>query len=94
MYSLEWRFPLKRIERSIQMLPVGMEQISSTLFAETASVWNAGASPENYQHSVGVELNLHTEWSYLIPLKIRLGYAYGMREDGEHQFYFAFSSAF
>ncbi len=94
MYSLEWRFPLKRIEKSYQMLPVGLEQISSTLFAETASVWDAGTSPESYQHSVGAELNLHAEWSYLMPLKIRLGYAYGMREEGEHQLYFAFSSAF
>jgi hypothetical protein len=94
MYDLEWRFPLKRIERSLYMLPLGLHQISSTLFAGSASTWQSGNTPENYHYNLGAELHFHTEWFYFLPLKVRLGYAYGLDEDGEHQVYFSFSSSF
>ena len=94
MYSVEWRFPLKRIERSWDMYPIGIQQLSSTVFAETASVWNNGNSPGDYHHAIGTELNFHSEWFFFLPLQVRLGLAYGMQENGELQAYLAFNASF
>jgi len=94
LLNAEWRMPLKQIERSLNMFPLGLHQLSATIFAERGSVWTSGTDPENYRHSAGLELHFHTEWFYFIPLQARLGYAYGFNEDGDHQGYFAFGSSF
>jgi len=94
LINAEWRIPLKKIERSLNMFPLGLHQLSTTIFAERASVWTSGSDPENYRHSAGVELHFHTEWFYFMPLQARLGYAYGFNKDGDHQGYVAFGSSF
>ena len=94
LMNAEWRMPLKRIERSLNMFPLGLHQLSSRIFIERASVWNSGTDPENYRHSAGLELHFHTEWFYFIPVQARLGYAYGFNEGGGHYPYFTFGSSF
>jgi len=94
LYNLEWRSPIKRYERTHDMLPIGIHHLSSTVFFESASVWDAGNSPDDYHYDVGYELNFHTELFFMMPIQGRLGIAYGFQEDGGLQGYFAFSSSF
>jgi len=94
LINAEWRIPLKQIERNLNMFPLGLHQLSATIFGERASVWTSGSQPEYYHHSAGLELHFHTEWFYFAPIQARLGYAHGFNKDGDHQAYFAFGSSF
>lgn len=94
MYNVEWRFPINRIEKTASSLPVGLHQISGALFAESGAAWNSGLKPQDFHYSIGAEIKSHTELFYIAPVTIRTGYAYGLDEDGEQQFYFSFGSSF
>lgn len=94
MYNLEWRFPIKRTERSASSFPVGMHQISGTIFMDSGAAWEAGLKPNDFHYSIGTEIKWHSNLFYLMPVTFRTGYAYGLDERGEQQFYLQVGSSF
>ncbi|MFW2372251.1 MAG: hypothetical protein ACN4GM_03955 [Gammaproteobacteria bacterium] len=93
--SLEWRFPVNRPERGIMAPPIGLMQMSGTLFAETGGVWDEASQPQTYYDSVGAELHADVNLFYGITTKMRLGYAKGLDEDiGDERFYFSLGASF
>ena len=94
LYNLEWRFPLKRIEKNASSLPIGLHQISGATFIESGTAWDGGIKPKDFHYSAGAEIKLHTRLFYLLPAILRAGYAYGADEDGEHQVYMTLGSSY
>ncbi len=94
LYNAEWRFPLKRIEKTASALPIGLQQISGATFVESGAAWNDGIKPINFRYSIGAEVKVHTNIFYAIFATLRAGYAYGAGEGGEHQFYLNYGSSF
>jgi len=94
LYNLEWRFPIKRIEKSASSFPIGIQQISGATFIESGTAWNSGLKPVNFHYSIGAEAKFHTNFFYSIPSIIRAGYAYGANEDGEHQVYLGYGTTY
>ena len=94
MYNVEWRFPIKRIERSASSFPVGIHQISGTAFVESGAAWDGGIKPNDFHYSAGGELIFHTSYFYHFPFNIRTGYAHGFGTNGEDQFILTIGSSF
>jgi len=61
---------------------------------ESGAAWEAGIKPNDFHYSIGAELKFHTAIFYYFPATLRSGYAYGLSEDGEHQFYLTLGSSF
>ncbi len=78
LVSAEYRFPIKRVERGFMSPPIGLHQLSGSLFSDTGAAWNIGSSPAKYYVGLGAELAADTELFYNIPLRLTLGYAYGL----------------
>ena len=93
LYSAEWRFPIKRIERGIMAPPMAIDQLSGALFYDAGRAWE-GPDKGALRSGMGVELYGDSHLFYRVPLRFRLGYAYGKDEGGESQFYLRLGSAF
>jgi len=94
MYSVEWRFPLSYVERSFDTFPLGLQQFSGSVFVDSGGAWDVGTTPKNYHYGLGFEIHAHTEVFFAMPLRLRMGYAYGLDEDGGHYPYIKFGSSF
>jgi outer membrane protein assembly factor BamA len=92
--SLEWRFPIRLIERGWMAPPLGLNRLSGVAFVEAGSVWNDNADSDDYHTGAGLELNAETSLFYRIPLQLRLGYAHGFDLGGEDRIYLNIGSAF
>lgn len=92
--SLEWRFPIHRLERGWMAPPLGLHQVYGTVFAETASVWDEGRRPGPYRTGAGVEANADVVLFYNLGLNLRVGYAHGFEEFGKDQVYISLGAAF
>ncbi|HEX9628187.1 MAG TPA: hypothetical protein VGA00_14695 [Acidiferrobacterales bacterium] len=92
--SLEWRFPVKLVERGFMAPPLGLHQVFGTVFAETASVWDNGDRPGPYTTGAGLEANADLALFYNLGLNLRLGYAHGFDEGGKDQVYLNVGASF
>lgn len=94
--SMEWRFPIKRIERGIMVPPVAVNQIHGGLFVEGGDAWQPGQS-RHYANSAGIEITVEVIPFYGLlfdTLAIRSGYAHGYDAGGEDQFYMQLGAGF
>ena len=79
--TLEWRVPLSDIDRHFMVPPVGLDRLSMSVFFETGSAWNDGAS-QRYFNSGGLELLAEVRAGYLLGLQFRAGVAKGFEAPG------------
>ncbi len=92
--SLEWRFPLKLVERGWMAPPLGLVQWSGQLFLDSGAAWEQGSSPGRYLSSAGIELLSDINLFYQMNLRLRLGYAHGFDRIGGDHFYLSLGSSF
>ncbi|VAW83314.1 hypothetical protein MNBD_GAMMA16-421 [hydrothermal vent metagenome] len=92
--SVEWRFPLLRLERGWMAPPLGLDQLSATFFIDSGAAWQHGSTPDRYFTGSGVELNSDVRVFYNLPLRVRLGFAHGFADSGENQLYLQLSTSF
>ncbi len=93
-YGVEWRFPIKRVERGFMSPPIGLDQISGAIFYDVGRVWDSGAGKASSRSGSGIELYGDSYLLYRFPVRFRLGYARGHDEGGENQFYLRLGSSF
>ena len=92
--TLEWRFPVRRIERGIMAPPLALHQVFGSVFVDTGAAWDNGSGPENYFTSAGIEANADTILFYNVGLNLRLGYAHGYNKGGDNQIYLRAGASF
>ena len=92
--SAEWRFPLHRTERTLTVPPLGISQLSGSVFVDSGGTWDQGNSPDKYLTGAGLELNADLALFYHLGLRLRLGYARGFNEGGEDRIYLSIGSSF
>jgi outer membrane protein assembly factor BamA len=93
--SLEWRFPLKRVEWGTMVpLPLGLHQVSGSVFVDSGGTWNDGGKPEKYSTGAGMEMNARVILFYELPFNLRLGYAHGFDAGGANQVYLRVGASF
>ncbi len=91
--SLEWRFPIKLIERGIMAPPVALHQLHGLIFVESGDAWYKGQQ-RSYASSAGVELRADLIAFYGLGLETRLGYAHGFDNGGDNEIYLQLGSSF
>jgi hypothetical protein len=91
--SLEWRIPLRDLDRHAMVPPVGINRISVNLFFDVGDAWPRGADPD-YHRGYGAELMTEARLGYLLPLEMRLGFARGRDEGGRSTAYLTVGRSF
>jgi hypothetical protein len=98
LLNSEYRFPIWNADRGISTLPVFLETLSGTLFADWGGAYNQieRNTVFDVMHlGVGGELWIRLLLGYNIDGALRLGFAHGFGEGGRDlQSYFVASSAF
>jgi len=85
--SIEWRTHLGSIERNWGVLPLGLGDMSASVFIDHGAAWQEQQHAQ-YLTSAGVELSTELVLFYAMPLPVRLGYAYGFdQEKGKDEVY-------
>ncbi len=104
--SLENRMPLALIDRGLGMLPLGLDKVSVSLFADGALAWSAQHCPDFVINSgsgeacatgiwsVGAELVTDVAVGYELPIRVRAGGALRVSEGGNAGFWIALGTAF
>ncbi len=89
LFSLEYRFPISRIEHGWMSPPFGFNQIHATVFYDTGGVWGDDrSSPDKYYDGVGAELNMDLDLLYSVRVQVTIGVASGLDSViGEDQVY-------
>ena len=91
--TVEWRTPLRDIDRHLVVPPLGLNRISLNLFTDIGAAWEHGASPD-YHHGIGAELMSEPRFGYVFGLQARLGIARGLDQTGSTKIYLRVGRAF
>ena len=95
LLSTEWRFPVSRIERGWMSPPLGISQLSGSVFYEAGDSWDEGSSVDKFYQSAGLEFSAEMNLFYGFGLKVRAGYAHGFNKVlGDNVVYFSIGSSF
>ncbi len=94
MASVEYRFPILRLERGFMAPPIGLHQLQGALFTETGATWYEGQEQDDYYSSYGVEIKTDAVLFYGLMLRLSLGYAHGVAEIGGDQAYLRLGGGF
>lgn len=93
--TVEYRFPVSRIERGITIPPVGVRQIHGALFVDYGAAWNSEQEvATKYLAGAGIEAHVELMAFYGGNLDLRLGYAKGYHLGGERQSYIGIGASF
>jgi len=90
--SLEYRFPIMRLERGFTRAAIGMHQLSLRPFVEAGAAWDRGGNPDDYRVGVGTEVVADLNLGWRFNIRLHLGLAAGVSDDGETQGYLLLST--
>jgi hemolysin activation/secretion protein len=92
--TLEYRLPIATVERNWDLFPLGLGNISATLFADHGAAWQDDETAD-YLTGIGVELNTEVIIAYGMILPLKLGYAKGLdKQEGGERTYLSAGFAF
>ncbi|MBI3393066.1 MAG: PD40 domain-containing protein [Nitrospirae bacterium] len=86
--SLEYRFPLWRIDRGPSTAPFFFRRLHGAVFADTGTAWDTGGlDAGDLKTGVGGEVRFDIYFSYQFPITLRAVLARGVSKGGETQAY-------
>src|SRR3954447_4107555 len=91
--TVEWRTPIRDIDRHLMVPPVGLNRLSLNLFVDVGAAWEHDTRPD-YHRGVGAELMTELRVGYLIGLQARAGIARGLDDPGRTTGYLRVGRAF
>ncbi|HET9262735.1 MAG TPA: BamA/TamA family outer membrane protein [Vicinamibacterales bacterium] len=74
--NLDYRFPLRRIDRGLGTLPVFARTIHAAVFADAGHAWTGRFRGDDISRSVGAELSLDAVIGHAVPLTFTGGIAW------------------
>lgn len=87
LLQLEYRFPIARINRGIDLLPLYANRLWGTVFIDVGDAFRGELDLGRFRIGVGGQLHLDFTIFYVLPFSLRVGYARGLMEGGIDQFY-------
>ena len=91
--TVEWRTPIRDVDRHFMVPPVGLNRVSLNLFLDVGAAWEHGTQPD-YHRGVGAELMTEVRIGYLIVVQARAGIAKGIDELGKTTAYLRVGRSF
>jgi hypothetical protein len=79
---VEWRIPIKDVDRHAMVPPVGMNRVSVNLFYDVGDAWPRNGEPDWHQ-GYGIEIMSELRLGYLLGAELRLGLAHGADAGGK-----------
>ncbi|MBI1822461.1 MAG: PD40 domain-containing protein [Nitrospirae bacterium] len=92
--SIEYRFPIYNIERGYRSWPFFLNRTHGALFFDIGNAWDRETALPDFRRGFGAEIKMDMTFSYLVPLRLRLGVGRGADSDGITQFYFMTGNSF
>jgi hypothetical protein len=92
--SLEYRFPIWNIERGFTTKPFFFHRVHGALFVDSGNAWDASQTASDYKTGIGAELGTDMTFAYRLRIRLRIGFAVGLDQDGVTQGYFSAGHAF
>lgn len=92
--TVEYRFPVWNLERGIWTWPFFIERFHGALFYDIGNAWDEETDLSEFRRAVGSEIKTDMIFGYRFYLRLRLGVAHGLDEDGETQVYFTAGNSF
>jgi Tol biopolymer transport system component len=81
--SLEYRFPIKNMEKGMGNGPVFFRRVHGAVFCESGNAWDEGFHVSDFKSSAGAEARLDMYLAYYLPITLRFGIAQGLDKNGE-----------
>jgi hypothetical protein len=78
--NVDYRFPIRRVERGIGTLPLFVRAVHGAVFTDVGEAWNRNFRAGALRVSSGIELSVDTVLGYALPATITAGAAW--RHDG------------
>jgi hypothetical protein len=91
--TVEWRTPLRDIDRHLVVPPLGINRIALNVFMDIGAAWEHGQAPD-YHRGVGAELMSEPRLGYLFGSQARMGMARGLDQAGSTKFYLRLGRSF
>ncbi|MGH8723310.1 MAG: hypothetical protein ACREU1_00495 [Burkholderiales bacterium] len=91
--ALEWRVPLKDVDRHAMVPPLGLNRLALNVFFDVGSAWARDAEPD-YHRGVGIELMSEVRVGYLFGAHLRHGLAEGLDDRGNTPAYLRIGRSF
>ena len=91
--TVEWRTPLRDIDRHLVVPPLGINRIALNIFMDVGAAWEQSQSPD-YHRGIGAELMSEPRLGYLFGLQARMGVARGLDQAGSTKFYLRVGRSF
>ncbi len=85
--QLEYRFPLGRIMRGYETVPVYLSRAYGLVYVDAGDAWNGRADLSRLLVGAGAELFLDFTLGYLLAFTLRVGFGYGFMDEGGPQVY-------
>ncbi|MBI3593968.1 MAG: PD40 domain-containing protein [Nitrospirae bacterium] len=92
--SLEYRFPIYNIEQGYRSWPFFFKRVHGALFFDIGNAWDQDTALPDFRRGFGAEFKTDMLFSYLLPLRLRLGVGRGVDTQGVTQFYFMTGNSF
>lgn len=92
--TIEWRFPIERVERGIMTPPMALQQLSAGVFVDAGRAWDADKNAAPVRTGAGIEVSADVTLFYFMRFDLRAGYAHGFDDGGEDQLYLRLGAAF
>jgi outer membrane protein assembly factor BamA len=87
LLNMEYRFPIVSIERGISTLPVFLSHIWASVFCDVGGAFGRSLDFDELLVGLGGELLIRVIIGYYLPFTFRIGYARGLMEGGDNQFF-------
>lgn len=84
--TVEWRTPLRDIDRHVMVPPVGINRLALNVFMDVGAAWEHGQTPD-YHRGIGLEIMNEPRFGYLFGFELRAGFAKGLDETGSTKIY-------
>jgi hypothetical protein len=91
--SLEWRVPLRDVDRHLVVPPLGINRVALNVFLDVGAAWEHGQTPD-YHRGIGAELMSEPRLGYVFGLQARIGVARGLDQTGSTKVYLRVGRSF
>jgi outer membrane protein assembly factor BamA len=87
LVQAEYRFPIVRFNQGILTLPVFLNRMYASVFADYGDAFNDTFDLRRFRIGVGAEVLIDFTLFYVVGLTLRVGYARGLSDGGIDQVY-------
>jgi len=92
--SVEYRMPLRNIERGWGTLPLFVRRLHATFFGDLGDAWSEGEGGPSLKSGVGGSLGTDLYLGYYLPVRLQAGVARGIDKEGITVVFIALGNAF